>query len=230
VSRGRGLALAAALCATGCMTIDTQNDAGYDGPQVYSGTRKDASIFSGALLDFSIPWIVISLVDFPFSAIADTVMLPVTIPRDRERADKQVEENRVDAERASTIQPHPNEPPVGTAARLFTECSRLLKEQSPHFADCYSIDAKVEITGGEPMTGAAYKPVLRQGLARWRSAGDTIEWRNPSYATTEDGRVRISAERGISTSGTRLPVALIVGPGPDGQWRILEEISPGVTQ
>ncbi|HTO54626.1 MAG TPA: YceK/YidQ family lipoprotein [Myxococcota bacterium] len=228
MSRARAFALAAALCATGCMTIDTQYDAGYDGPAVYSGTRKDASIFSGALLDFSIPWIVISLVDFPFSAIADTVLLPVTIPRDKERSAKQVEENRVDAERASTIQPHPGEPPAGTAARLFTECAALLKQESPHFADCYSIDAKVEITGSDPLRGADYKPVLRQGLERWRSSGDTIEWRNPSYATDGD-HVRISAQRAVSTSGTRLPVSLIVGPGPDGQWRILEEISPGVT-
>lgn len=225
-----GVMLALALTSgPGCMTLDTQNDEGYDGPRTYSGVRKDLTILPDAFLNLSFPWMGIALVDFPFSFVADTVILPITIPREAERASKLAEEARVDTERPSVVKPADGEAPVDTAHRLFTECAKLLHAQDPHLADCYSVDAKIEITGGEPMTGADYKPELRAGLARDASDGALVDWREPSFAS-EGERVRIGAKRASSTSPTRLPVMLLVGPCSDGAWRIVEEISPGLTR
>lgn len=225
-----GVALTLGLASgPGCMTIDTQNDEDYEGPRTYSGVRKDLTILPDAFLSLSIPWLGIALVDFPFSLVADTVILPVTIPREAERARKLAEEARVDSERPSLVKPEAGEATVATAHRLFTECANLLHAQDPRLADCYSIDAKVEITGAEPMRGAAYKQSLRADLARDANDGALVEWRDPSFASDGE-RVRIAAKRASSTSATRLPVVLIVGPCGDGAWRILEEISPGLTR
>lgn len=223
------VALVAALAAPGCMTIDTQMDASYEGPNVYSGTRRDLKIWPNAFIDFNVPMFLLSTVDLPFSLVADTVMLPVTIPKDKERAAKETQETRVDVERAAVIQAHPGEEKLATARRLFTECAKRLRDHDSHFADCYSIDAKIEITDQEPLRGADYMQKLRGQLDHWASSGETIEWRDPSFA--EDGeRVRISAKRAVSTSGRRLPVSLVIGPGADGAWRIEEEISPGLVE
>lgn len=229
VSRRALFALVAALAAPGCMTIDTQMDKSYEGPYVYSGTRKDLGMWPDALLTFNIPAFVFSTVDFPFSLMGDTVILPVTIPKDNARAEKIQEERRVDVERVAVVEPRPGEEKLATAHRLFAECAKRLHDHDPQFTDCYSIDAKVEITDRDPIRGADYKPVLRSQLESWKSAGETAEWRDPSFADDGD-RVRISAKRAVSTNGRRLPVSLVVGPGADGAWRIEEEISPGLTE
>ena len=218
-----GLALA---LGSGCMTIDTQTDEGYDGPRTYSGVRKDLTILPDALLSFSIPWVGISLVDLPFSFLADTVILPVTWPKESERQKKVAEEMQVATERPPVIQPIEGDKGVDTASRLFKECARLLHDQNPHLGDCYSIDAKVEITGQDELRGAAYKTVLRRALERDASDGILVEWRDASFGSDGE-RVRIAAKRVTSANATRLPVVLIVGPCADGGWRILEEISPG---
>ncbi len=225
-----GLAFALVLAAgTKVMTIDTQNDEDSGLPRTYSGVRKDLDILPGAFLSLSIPWFGLALVDFPFSLVADTVILPITIPREAERAKALAEEARVDSERPSVVKPLAGEATVDTAHRLFTACANLLHAQDPRLSDCYSVDAKIEITGGESMSGADYKPLLRAGLARDASDGALVAWREPSFASDGE-RVRIGATRASSTSPTRLPVTLIVGPCPDGAWRILEEISPGLTR
>jgi uncharacterized protein YceK len=221
------VALALALAAgSGCMTIDTQTNEGYEGPQVYSGTRRDLSIIPNALLNFSVGGLLIGVVDLPFSLLADTVILPVTIPKDAERTRKLEEEKRVDEERPSVVKPQAGEAPVATAHRLFTECARMLKEQDSHFSDCYSIDAKIEIVGSEPMRGADYKKLARESLSQEASEGEMIEWRDPEFSADGE-RVRISAKRARSDDPSRVPVSLIVGPGQDGGWRILEEVGPG---
>jgi uncharacterized protein YceK len=226
----RSVALLLALVAgSGCMTIDTQTDEGYEGPRTYSGVRRDLTILPDAFLSFAIPWVGIALVDLPFSFLADTVILPVTIPREAERARKHEEEARVDVERPSVVTPAAGEAPVATAHRLYTECAKLLKEQDSHFADCYSIDATVEIIGSQPMRGADYKIELRKALKRDASDFVLIEWRDPEFSADGE-RVRIAVKRAISEDATRIPVALVVGPGADGGWRILEEIGPGFTR
>jgi uncharacterized protein YceK len=224
------LALAVALAGTpACMTLDTQMDKGYHGRQVYSGVRKDTALFLPAFQSLSLGWVLISLVDFPFSFLADTVLLPVTIPRDAASDRMRAEELEVASERPSPVKPVADEAPVATAQRLFDTCSKLLQDQDPHLADCYSIDARVELAGAEPLRGADYKPALRAALARDTSDGVLVEWRNPSFAV-EGERVRIAATRATSAVAARVPVTLVVGPCADGGWRILEEIGPGMSR
>ncbi|HTO09358.1 MAG TPA: YceK/YidQ family lipoprotein [Myxococcota bacterium] len=227
MSRRALFALVAALAAPGCLTIDTQMDASYPGPYVYSGVRKDLKMWPEALITFNIGAFVFSSVDFPFSLIGDTVLLPYTIPKDSALAAQQEEEQRVDVERVAAVQSREGESKAETAHRLFEECAHRLKAADPHFTDCYSIDAKIQIIDAAPTTGAEYKPELRKQLAHWKSSGETVEWRDPSFFE-DGGQVRISAKRAVSTNGRRLPVSLLVGPSEEGAWRILEEISPGL--
>lgn len=230
MTRSARLALAAALAAaTGCMTLDTQMDAGYHGPQVYSGVRKDAAILVPNLQTMSLGWVAIALADFPFSFLADTVLLPVTLPRDAAAEQQQAEELEVATERPSLVKPVAGEAPEVTAQRLFDACASLLQDQDPHLADCYSIDARVELAGAEPQRGADYKPALRAALARDHSDGVLVEWRSPSF-TVEGERVRIAATRATSAAAARKPVTFVVGPCADGGWRILEEVGPGMSR
>ena len=230
MERGRSVRTGAvallALTASACMAIDTQTNKGYKGPLVYSGTRYDSGMFGNALVGFNMGAMMFALIDFPFSFLVDTVLLPVTIPREMARSDKAAEEAQVASERPSPVQPRANEEALATAQRLFTACDKLLRERDPHLADCYSIDAKIELTGEPPMSGAEYKPLLREGLERAVTAYQSLDWRDPQYQV-EGERVRISAVRGSSADPARTPLVLVVGPGADGSWRIVLEQSVG---
>jgi uncharacterized protein YceK len=224
------LALVAALAgAPACMTLDTQTDADYEGPQVYSGVRKDGKILTDPFMALQIPWMVIALADSPFSFLADTALLPVTIPRDAAAEQKRAKELEVETERPSPVKPVADEAPAATAQRLFETCESLLKDHDPHLSDCYSIDARVDVASAAPQSGAQYKPALRAALARDRTEGVLVEWRNPTF-TADGERVRIEATRATSAAGTRSPVTLVVGPCADGGWRILEETGPGLSR
>ena len=225
IARSCAVALLA-LAATACMAIDTQTNKGYKGPLVYSGTRYDADQFANAFIDFNIGWMMFTMFDFPFSFLADTVMLPVTIPRENARTAKEAEEAQVTAERPSPVQPRAGEAPLDTAQRLFAACERLVRDRDPHLADCYSIDAQIQLEGSAPLRGAEYKVVLREGLERAVAAYQSLDWRDPAYQV-EGERVRISAIRGSSADPARTPLVLVVGAGSDGSWRILEEQSVG---
>jgi uncharacterized protein YceK len=215
-----------ALATTACMAIDTQTNKGYTGPLVYSGTRYDAAAFGDSLIDFNIGWMMFTIIDFPFSFLADTVMLPMTIPRESARSAKQTEEVDVAVERPSPVQPRAGEAPLATAQRLFSACEGLMRDRNPHLADCYSIDAQIQLEGATPVRGAEYKQMLRDGLARAVTAYQSLDWREPAYQV-EGERVRISAIRGSSADPARTPLVLVVGASSDGSWRILEEQSVG---
>jgi uncharacterized protein YceK len=221
---GAALALAGAL---GCMTIDSQRDPGYQGPAVYSGVHKDMALLAstrsmGEIL-FALSF---AAVDLPFSAVADTVLLPVTIPKDRRREQDQAAETQTGSERPSPIEPIPGEDALATARRLFLTCAQLLHAQDSHLADCYSVDADVEINGGSPLRGSEYKQALRVGMARDLAAGQLVEWREPSFSA-DGARVRIDATRASSSEPSRSPLVLYVAPCADGAWRIVAETSIG---
>ncbi len=208
------------------MAIDTQTNKGYRGPLVYSGTRYDAKVLGNAFVDLSIGGIMFALIDLPFSFLVDTVLLPVTLPRDAARSEQQAEEIQVATERPSPVQPRADEAPLATAQRLFTACEKLLRDRNPHLADCYSIDAQIELDGQPPLRGAEYKPLLRAGLERAVTAYQSLDWREPAYQL-EGERVRITAVRGSSADPARTPLVLVVGASADGSWRIVEEKSVG---
>jgi len=219
-------ALLLGLSASACMSIDTNTNQSYTGPAVYSGTRYDLGGMGNALIDFQIPWLMFLVMDLPFSLVADTVLLPFTIPRDSARSEKQTEEMQVSKERPSPATPFKDEPPLDTAKRLFQACEKMVLRLDPHLADCYSIDAQVEVDGGPPLRGGDYKLMLREGIERASFKGETVDWREPEYAV-EGERVRIKAMRGSNVEPPRSPMVLVVGPCPDGSWRILEEQSIG---
>ena len=226
----RALRLAAALAlagALGCMTVDSLRDPGYQGPAVYSGVRKDMAMLSGTLspgdLMFALSY---AAIDLPFSALADTALLPVTIPRDQSREQERAAETQTAAERPGPIEPIAGEEALATAQRLFQTCAQLLHKQDPQLADCYSVDADVEINGGGSLRGGDYKHWVREGMARDAAAGHLVEWREPSFAA-EGARVRIDATRASSSEPSRSPLVLYVGPCADGAWRIVAETSIG---
>jgi len=85
------IALAVLPFLGGCATSGSLT--GKDGCQVYGGTRLDATIISESLAGDSelaktesierpvLLWAACcGLVDLPFSVVADTVLLPITIP------------------------------------------------------------------------------------------------------------------------------------------------------
>lgn len=208
------------------MTVDTQLDKGYKGPRVYSGVRKDLGIMGPAFLKLQMGTVLISLFDFPFSFVADTLILPVTITRDLDRSRVAEEQARVDSERPALVHAKSGEAPADTARRLFDACHALLRRQSPQLSDCFSIDAVVTIAGGQPERGGAYKTSLREAILRNRDEAVFVDWRDPVFEP-EGERVRIRATRRSSREPRETALEFVVGPGADGGWRILEEISVG---
>ena len=69
---------------TGCATVRTMPSLGSpEHPKIYSGARLDVHAISEneeALKKFKAKAPVHPLIDFPFSVILDTVILPVTFP------------------------------------------------------------------------------------------------------------------------------------------------------
>ena len=58
--RGRSLVAGLALALqTACMSLDTQLNPGYQGPQVYSGVRKDLEMFGPVPMEFDLAWPVV---------------------------------------------------------------------------------------------------------------------------------------------------------------------------
>ena len=107
---------------------------------------------------------------------------------------------------------------------------RLIPEQpvtNQFILDYIANHSLIETDAGrtEP-SGAEYKRRIHEALAGVDEALAFVSLRDPVY--TEQGeRVRIEAERLASFGAERQRVTLVVGPGSDGGWRILEEVSSG---
>ncbi len=220
VARCALAALALAGASTGCMTVDTLRNPAYDGPRTYSGVRYDLRNVGPALLSFS-PMFMFYLIDLPLSVVGDTLVLPVTIPRERERRAALAERTRTDVDRPALVASVPGELPAAAARRLFEACRQRLEAMRDALADCIAVDARVELDG-RVIDGAAFKKHLLRGLARLRGSGDFVAWRDPRFETLADGHVRIEATRAIASDAATAALVLVVGPGPDGGWRVLE--------
>jgi uncharacterized protein YceK len=214
-----GLLAGLGWAAAGCMTLDTRANAAYDGPRTYSGTQRDAQAIGPALLAFS-PFFVFHLVDLPFSLVADTLLLPITLPEERERRARIAAAVSTETEQPAPVAPLPQESAEETARRLFETCRERLEQMRGSLADCFSIDARVQ-TQGELVSGAAYKARLRDALARLRRSGDFITWRDPRFSDAGK-RVRIVATLARAQSAEVQAIELLVGPGADEGWRVLE--------
>ena len=216
-----------------CATFETRGDRTYDGARVYSGTSTSLNRFGTGLINSNYALAFIGFIDLPFSFVADTVLLPLTLVEETRRQKQVTASEQVEREASSGVRSLRGEPPVAAAGRLFTQCTELLEELDPRLADCYSIDARIVVvdpsdpTRGEELRGAAYKQELRDALRRARDSGDYFTYRETSYEPESDSQVRVRALRARSASATLDGIIFLLGPGSDGEWRILEERGPG---
>jgi uncharacterized protein YceK len=219
-----GVVLPACL-AWGCMTYDTRSDVSYDGPRVYSGTRLAASQAADQFMNLNLPWVMLFGIDLPFCLVADTLLLPWTIPEEIERREALRQSLQTADERPSVISIAPGTEPLTAARELFEECVERLQRYNPLLTDCFAHDARIFYHEGEPrmLTGAEYKPRIRAAVAEFQSRGEYVTWRRPRYLPLPDAeRVRIEVDRSSSERGDLGKLELLVGPGPNGGWRIVE--------
>ena len=73
---GRRIAPVVVLLLAGCMTIMTRQEPDLS-PRVYGGTTIDLKCVVSLE---ALPWNGLCLLDLPFSLVADTLLLPLTIP------------------------------------------------------------------------------------------------------------------------------------------------------
>ncbi len=216
-------ALALLLLLSGCMTYDTRTDGGYDGPRVYSGTRLAAAQAGDQFMNLNLPWVMLFGLDLPFCLVADTLLLPWTIPEEIERAKVLRQDLQTTDERGSVISVVAGTPPVAAAKQLFDACVERLHRYNPLLTDCFSQDARIFYDEGEPrmLSGSEYKKRVRAVLAEFQWHGDFVTWRDAQYAQEGD-RVRIEVERSSSERGEAGHVTLWAAPGTDEGWRFVE--------
>jgi len=222
-------ALGLALCfllAPACSTVDTRTNAGYSGTRVYSGTAAALSSLGRALGSLRIDMFIMHMIDLPFSMVADTLLLPITIPEQGSRDVDLERLARVDTDVPSPFEFDPTLSRERNAEELFDACMALFLNLDPRLTDCYAVGANIlTIEGGvtTQMTGAEYKLRMRDSIARIEDTGNFVKYRNPVF-TRADDEVRIEATRVSSFDNQRNPVSLLIGPSDDGEWRIQEEI------
>ncbi len=225
--------LAALLCtgfASACMTIDTRSKPGYTGPPAYSGTRTAAARVQGAFQGFNLVGMVLNSVDVLLCVVADTFLLPITAFEQSKWSAARETRQRTDIEQPSLVFPADGEDPLRTARRLFKTCESLARNLNPQYVDCYSINAKIEVTDEDGDTravnGKEYKDEVKAVILARRGGTRFVRYFDPKYEL-EGNRVRVKATREESGFQERLPIEFVFGPGEDGGWRILEERSPG---
>ena len=220
------LALAATiLLGSGCMTLDTRFDRGYEGPRTYSGSRYSLNAIGQSFLGLNVAMALIFMVDLPFSFVADTLLLPITIGEEGRRKEGQVDRSQLAVEVAGPVQPVANASDEVNAERLFERCVGYFETHNTNVADCYAVDAQVR-SGGRQYTGAEYKRVVTTGLLRVKAAGGFFSYTHATYAAQENRRVEVSARRAASFARDHTPATFLVAPGPDGYWRIIQSDEP----
>jgi uncharacterized protein YceK len=223
------LSLLCVLALAGCMTLETRSNPSYDGSRVYSGTRVSGRSVALGVASLNIGLLLIYGLDLPFSFLADTVLLPLTLREERERRATHEEPLASGEEAPSVSLLIEGADPLVNARQLFAACDDLLRGLRPQLVDCYAVDARIHITDGDEvreLTGIEYK---REILATMEgnTSGHFVSLSDPIYIPEGDHLVRITATRSSSFRRERAPIEWLVGPGPDGGWRILEETGPG---
>jgi len=219
----RAFAIAIAVGFTaGCMTIDTQTAADYAGPRIYSGTRVNLDQFGKGLLGFDSRMFIFGF-DLPLSLVADTLILPITIPDENRRQLEIALRTQTVEERPSVIEVATDSDPLDAARRLFEACTYRLEHWDPQLTDCYSLRAKIFYESGKPSaaSGAQFKPLIRAAMADLQYAGDFVTWRDETF-TREGDAVRVDARAASGSRGDLGPISLLLGASGDGGWRIME--------
>lgn len=122
--------------------------------------------------------------------------------------------------------------PMAEAKKLFSTFVERLNAFDPAVADLYADDAKVENTRKYPdgtsktavVPAQKYKAMLRDALPVAKQNRDTSQFFAVEYKQAGD-KVRIDTTRLTAVKMEGTPLTLVVGPGPDGKWVILEEHS-----
>ena len=211
----------------GCMSIETRGDPSYAGPRTYSGVRTSAANAGEAFLNFNIPILFVSLVDLPFSFVADTAFLPWSVPEERERQ-RQIEfDTDLERARPSPVGAGEGEDPLDMAKRLFAECQARLERLDPDLVDCYAPDARIDFARPDHselqrLSGLEYRGRLVGLQRRARKRGDFMTYRDVAYFP-EGERVRVRARRASARTSDAPPVEFVLGADTWGEWRILEE-------
>ena len=210
------------LLATACMTVGTRTDSRYEGPRPYSGTLADLELIGVDFMEGRYLEVLVWTMDLPFSLLADTVLLPVTIPEEVHRSALVQRALRTDVEQPGPVRPIANVVPERNAEQLFESCVLMFQRLDPDVTDCYALDARVVGADGRPVHGGDYKRRLRHELALLHRSGGFVAFHEPRYLG-EGERVRIEVTLETSFMPEKTAVVLWVGPGPDGDWRILAE-------
>jgi len=219
--------------ATGCMTVDTRVGKAYKGPPTYSGTRTSLAGIASSFYRFDIQGLIFFGSDLPASFLADTLILPVTIPEQFSYSDQVAEAIQVERDVPSVISPPAGETTLKTGQRFWDKCVALTAEMRNRLPDCYAVDAKVVVPDGSGGTrelkGAEYKERLREILPELRNTTRSVTYIEPKFEVEGD-RVKIQAKRADSSALERTTVSFVVGPGADGEWRILEQVGEGLPE
>ena len=216
--------MVASLLLGACMTLDTRNNAGYQGPRTYSGVRADLGLVKGGFLSLNIPAMLLFLADVPLCLVADTALLPLTLREERERQAARALTQSFEREAAGLVRPLAAAPPEENARRLIKACGSYLAQLDPTAAHCFSIDARVHREGGTTQTGRSYKIELAARLDELRQNGGFLAYRDARFVLVDEG-VQVEAVF-VSSIVERAPVRLLVAPGADGDWRVIEAWLP----
>ena len=130
--------------------------------------------------------------------------------------------------------PHPAalEDPVEKARALFDRYVAFEQAYDPAAAELYSDRALIRIrriaaTGEEKVVSLPapqYKEILRKTMPLAHAGNTPKRYTGTRFLREGDG-VRILTTRHAAGKEQGSPVSLLVGPGEDGTWLILEELS-----
>lgn len=118
------------------------------------------------------------------------------------------------------------------AEELFERYQSLAAAFDPAAADLYADDAVITNRRTYPtgevrelsLPAAQYKELVRAAMPLAKSRGDTNTYSDVQYAIEGD-KVRVSAQRYSELKKYTSTLVLVLGPGPDGRWQVLEEHS-----
>jgi hypothetical protein len=122
--------------------------------------------------------------------------------------------------------------PMSQAKSVFDRYAALGAAFDAGVADLYADSAHIQNTrrysDGQSrsmsMPALTYKALIRQVMPQAKAAGDYSSYSQVTYVQ-EGERVRINATRYSELRKYSSPFSLLVGPGPDGNWLIFEELS-----
>ena len=125
-----------------------------------------------------------------------------------------------------------NENTISNAKELFEKYVALEKAFDPALADLYADDARIENTFVKQdgttrlvkIPAADYKKLIRTKMATVKARGATDTYYDVKY-TIEGKLVRLNCLRLSQPNVSSTPFSMLFGPGKDGKWLILEEIS-----